>query len=194
MAFGEEAIVALVEQAKEGNDLAFEKLYLLYSDAICRHLRYMIANDEDALELMQESFIKAWRKLPTLNDNACFEPWLYRIADRKALNYIRRANLIRWVLWEPDDTPLRARIPTGVEMFDESILLKLALEKVRPKYRRCLILQEIDGLPQKEIAEIVGIEKSSVSQYVRRGFEELRLAYQCLHSLEGTFLEREYSL
>ncbi len=188
---GEEAIVALVEQAKKGNHRAFEELFLLYSDAIYRYLRHMTTDDEIARDLLQDSFLEVLESLQTLRNTTCFRSWLYRIANRKALNHIRRANFIRWLSWEPDSTPIRARILAGAEMFDESILLKLALERVKPKYRQCLILQEVDGLPQKEIAEIVGIEKSSVSQYVRRGLEELRLAYQILDNLRKKFLEGE---
>ena len=190
----EEAIVALVEQAKEGNELAFEKLFLLYSDAVYRYLRYMIADDEIAYDLLQDSFMKAWECLRTLRNTARFRYWLYHIAKNKALNHIRRNKLISWLPWEEDDMSIHNGRQAGVEQPAEWILLRLALGQVQPKYRQCLILQEITGLPQNEIAEIVGIRKSSVSQYVKRAYEQLYLAYRRLDSLEKTFLERGYSL
>lgn len=190
----EEAIVALVEQAKEGDDLAFEKLVQIYSDAISRYLRYMIANNEVVSDLLQDTFLKAWESLGTLRNTARFKYWLYRIAKNKACNYIRHDKLVSWLSWADDDTLAHRNGLAGIEKPDEWILLKLALGQVQLKHRQCLILQEINGLSQHEIAEIVGIKKSSVSKYVQRGYEELRLAYQRLNCLEETFLEREYSL
>jgi RNA polymerase sigma-70 factor (ECF subfamily) len=190
----EEETVALVEQAKEGDHLAFEKLYRLYSDAIYRYLRYMVADDESARDLLQDSFLKAWESLQTLRDAASFRYWLYGIAKNRALNHIRRKKLISWLPWKEDDMLVHTDGQVGGSKPDEWILLRLALEQVQPKYRQCLILQEINGLSQQEIAEIVGIKKSSISQYVKRAYEQLDLAYRRLNSLEKTFLEREYSL
>jgi RNA polymerase sigma-70 factor (ECF subfamily) len=187
----EEAVVALVEQAKDGDQLAFEKLYRFYSGAIYKHLRYMVADEEIAREILQDTFEKAWKSFHTLHDAASFKNWLYRIATSKAYNHIRRGKLIRWIPWENIDVQVQGN---RQEAPHERILLKLALGQVHPKYRQCLILQEIEGFPQHEIAEIVGIGKSSVSQYVKRGYEQLYQAYQDLKSLEKTFLEREYSL
>ena len=96
----EEAIVTLVEHAKEGDHLAFEGLYRDYSNAIYKYLRYMIADEESARDLLQDTFIKAWESLGTLRNAARFRYWLYHIAKNKALNYIRHKKLISWLPWE----------------------------------------------------------------------------------------------
>ena len=106
----EGAIVTLVEQAKAGDNLAFEKLFLLYSDAIYRHLRYMVGNDEVARDLTQDCFLKAWESLWTLHHADRFKYWLYRIAENKARNSIRHDKLVSWFHYEDGDTMTHSNI------------------------------------------------------------------------------------
>lgn len=174
----EKAIAALVELSKRGDECAFEQLFQLYSHPIYRYLRYMIADDEAARDLLQDSFLKAWKSLRTLGNTDRFRCWLYHIAKNKALNYIRRKQFIVWLSLDGAEEDDDLSIHSNWQSPDEWVLLKLALEEIKPKYRQCLVLQEILGLPQNEIAKIVGISKNSVSQYVKRAYEELALAYQ----------------
>jgi RNA polymerase sigma factor (sigma-70 family) len=67
---------------------------------------------------------------------------------------------------------------TGFEhSVEERILLKEALARVAPRYRECVILQVVQGIPQATIAELLGLSRESVSKYVGRGLEQLRQAY-----------------
>jgi RNA polymerase sigma-70 factor (ECF subfamily) len=165
----------LVAQARAGDELAFEKLFGRYNHQICVYLVRMVGSDGVGCELAQETFLKAWQALPGLRNEACFVSWLYRIATNVAHDHQRQTRCIRWLSWEEER--IGEVIPGPEEQVEETELLKLALAKVSLTYRACLILYIVEELPQREIAERVGIKESCVSTYVRRGLDELRQIY-----------------
>src|SRR5947209_19965817 len=86
-------LAEVVKSAQAGDRLAFDTLFQLYNTRICTYLSRMAGNDEDGRDLAQETFIKVWRALPQLQDEARFETWLYAIATRVAIHYIRGSKL-----------------------------------------------------------------------------------------------------
>lgn len=171
-------IAALVKRAMEGDEQAFEKLFWLFSDRIYRYLRPKIRNSEEASDIVQDTFLAAWKNIQDLHDPASFRSWLYRIARNKALNHIRHENIVRRLLWrwKDPDTP----IVIYEQLPRESVLLKLALELVNPTWRECLILQVIHGLSTKEIAKIIGKSDGTVRRHIKDVMEQLAEIYQYL--------------
>lgn len=168
----------LVLRAQHGDHLAFEKLYERYNDRISRYLIRMIGNDGVGCELTQETFLKAWKNLPSLRDPARFANWLYRIATNMAYNYQNHARLIRTVPWEEYTRQAESLSICGPErLIEETELMKLVLARVSPTYRPCFILYVIEKLPQRQIADLLGIKFTSVGKYVSRGREEFRQIY-----------------
>ena len=169
----------LVVQAQQGDVVAFEMLYKRYASRICLYLTRIVGNDAIGCELAQETFIKAWESLRDLQDPSRFAAWLYRIATHKAYNHQHRMKLFSMIPWEEynrggEEEPSMAGPEEQVE---ETELLKAALAGVSLTYRPCLILYVIEELPQRHIAERLGIKESCVSKYVSRGKEELRQIY-----------------
>jgi len=176
----------LVLRAQGGDQLAFEALYERYNDRVCRYLSRMIGNDGIGCELTQEVFLKAWEALLSLRDPSRFASWLYRIATNRAYNYQQHAKLLRVIPW--DEYALRAETPSIAgpeEQVEETELLKLALARVSPTYRPCLILYVVEEYSQRQIAELLQIKESSIGRYVSRGREELRQIYQQLTNEPG---------
>ena len=173
----------LVLRAQGGDQLAFEVLYERYNDRICRYLSRMIGNDGIGCELTQEVFLKAWEALLSLRDPSRFASWLYRIATNRAYNYQQHAKLLHMIPWEEyamkEETP---SIAGPEEQVEEAELLKLALARVSPTYRPCLILYVIEEYSQRQIAELLQMKESSIGRYVSRGKEELRQIYRRLAS------------
>ncbi|QBD81244.1 RNA polymerase sigma factor [Ktedonosporobacter rubrisoli] len=169
----------LVIRAQRGNQRAFEILYERYNDRICRYLIRMIGNDGVGCELAQEAFIKAWKSILSLRDPARFGSWLYRIATNCAYNYHEHEKKrLRNVSWEEYEKEGKGPVAEGPErQVEESELMKQVLAQVSPTYRPCLILYVVERLPQRQIADLLGIKESSVSQYVSRGKEEFRRIY-----------------
>lgn len=171
----------LVLRAQSGDQLAFEVLYERYNDRICRYLSRMIGNDGVGCELTQEVFLKAWEALISLRDPSSFASWLYRIATNRAYNYQQHAKLLQLIPWEEyamrEET---SSIAGPEEKFEETELLKLALARVSPTYRPCLVLYVVEEYSQRQIAEVLHIKESNIGKYVSRGKEEFRQIYRRL--------------
>ncbi len=168
----------LVLLAQRGDQLAFEKLYERYNDRISRYLIRMVGDDGVGCELSQETFLKAWEALLTLRDPNRFASWLYRIATNRAYNYQNHARLLRTVPWEECMEHSASLSIAGPErLIEETELMKLVLARVSPTYRPCFILYVIEKLPQRQIADVLGIKLTSVAKYVSRGKEEFRQIY-----------------
>jgi RNA polymerase sigma-70 factor (ECF subfamily) len=171
----------LVVRAQGGNQAAFEALYERYNDRICRYLIRMVGDDGVGCELTQEAFLKAWEALPGLRQPEKFVGWLYRIATNCTHTYQQRGKRLRLVPWDLYRGGAEELIAEGPEaQVEESELLNLALARVSPTYRPCLILYVIEELSQREIAHLLKIKEASVSKYVSRGKEELRQIYHQL--------------
>ena len=171
----------LVLRAQGGDQLAFEVLYERYNDRICRYMSRMIGNDGIGCELTQEVFLKAWEALLSLRDPSRFAGWLYRIATNRAYNYQQHAKLLHMIPWEEyamkEETP---SVAGPEEQVEEAELLKLALARVSPTYRPCLILYVVEEYSQRQISELLQMKESSIGRYVSRGKEELRQIYRRL--------------
>ena len=168
----------LVVRAQGGDQAAFEMLYERYNDRICRYLIRMVGNDGVGCELTQETFLKAWESLLSLRDPARFTSWLYRIATNSAYNYQNRAKLLPMIPWgdyERRDEEFSVAGPE--QQIAEHEFLKMVLSRISATYRPCLILYVVEQLPQRQIANLLGIKESSVSKYVSRGKEEFRQIY-----------------
>ncbi len=168
----------LVKRAHAGDQLAFEVLFERYNTRICRYLSRMTGNDGVGCELAQETFLKAWEALPGLREPSRFAGWLYRIATNCAYTYQHHHRHLQMVPWDVYSEEHEEQGVLGPEEhIEETELLKLALARVSPTYRPCLILYVIEELPQRQIADLLKMKESSVSKYVSRGKEELRQVY-----------------
>ena len=176
--------VEVVRDAQAGNLSAFDTLFRYYNARICTYLTRMVGNDEEGHDLAQETFIKVWRALPGMHDEARFETWLYRIATNTAIDQLRR----RKFRWPPrknhvaEDTSERTRMAGPEEQVEEAELVKLALAQLSPQYRACLLLQHVAGFTQREIAQSLNLSEKSISIYVGRGSEQFRQAYELLEN------------
>jgi RNA polymerase sigma-70 factor (ECF subfamily) len=182
---GEPALVELVELARAGEDAAFAALFEHYNVRIFRYLERIVGSPEVGRDLTQDTFVAAWRSLPSLQDTGRFGPWLYRIATNMARLHLRRARLVRWLPWGASDQPIAGAHLSLVdpeEQIGQSEWVRLALAEVTPKYRVCLLLQLEGGFSQREIAHLLDVTEKSVSSYISRGRQQFRLAY---HRLEG---------
>lgn len=181
----EKELAEVVKRAQEGDEAAFDRLFQVYNTRICTYLLRMVGNEEEAHDLAQETFLKAWRALSqtTDADELRFDSWLYRIATRTAIDYLRGSQ-VRWLrrIQRVVEINLIARLPGPEDRVAEREHITQALARVTPKYRACLLLQIEAGFSQKEIAHLLGSNEKSVSVYVSRGREQFRQAYQRLGS------------
>jgi RNA polymerase sigma-70 factor (ECF subfamily) len=168
----------LVLQAMRGDDEAYTRLFERYNERISRYLVRMVGDDGVGCELAQETFLKAWQSLPGLRDPACFVSWLYRIATNRACTYQTSHRHSRTVSWDLAVEYASELYVAGPEQqVAEQELVRLVLAQITPTYRACVIFYIVEQLPQKQVAEMLGIKVSSVSKYVQRGQDEFRRIY-----------------
>lgn len=171
----------VVVRAHNGDQQAFEVLYERYTTRISRYLSRMTGNDGIGCELAQETFLKAWEALPGLREPNRFAGWLYRIATNCAYTYQQHARRLQLISLDAQSKQREMPVDASLEERVEEIeLLRIALARVSPTYRPCLILYVVEELPQRHIAELLNMKESSVSKYVSRGKEELRQIYHRL--------------
>ena len=173
--------VELVERAQEGDELSFNELFHRYDSKICTYLTRMIG--EEGHDAAQETFIRAWSMLHKLQGEKNFEAWVYRIAGNLAKDHLRRKKLIQWLPWEGHEEHYEGTYestfmidgPEG-DVIDLDFLA-FAATRIPFKYWQCVIFQIVEERSQREIAQLLAINETSVSTYVKRGMEQLRQLY-----------------
>jgi len=180
----------LIMQAKLGDSDSFEALILSCKEkAYNIALRYM-QNEEDALDVLQESFIKIFRHLSKFNEQSRFDTWVYRIVVNTCNDMLRKNKKILYmdnvykneeeedIIVEIADTALR---PDEVlEKKEDKQYILECLNKLKDEHREILILRDINGFSYDEIAEMldcsIGTVKSKISR-ARQKFKEIYLEY-----------------
>ncbi len=175
-----------VTRAKEGDQAAFEAIFQRYERPIYQFIYRMMGNAEDASDLTQECFIRAYRALPQTSDDLNVSAWLHRIAANACLDVLRRRKRIRWLPWEGHgqselhlnghlEDPEREAIRNETQALVQSVL-----SQMNPRHRLALILREYEGLSCEEIGEIMGLSRSAVKSVLFRAREEFRRMYRMM--------------
>ena len=158
----------------------FEEIFTRYNAQIYSYLLGMVANPEQAQDLTQDTFVKAYRALPNVKE-LILPAWLYRIATNTALDALRHRKLIAWLPFGPDDED-RFRAPErdfSGEMA-ESEMVRQSLLALTPRQRACLLLRTRDGLSIDEICTAMKMSRDAVKATLYRGKERFRTAYRAL--------------
>lgn len=186
---------ALVLAAKKGDDLAFEALFLRYRRRIMAIAARFARGKEDAEDIAQQSFQKAYSHLHTFKGNSSFSTWLTRIALNEARMLLRRTRARRLVsidrdFNEPDSGAVHLEIPDSAPNPETSCLqreqeqfLCAALRELRPRLRKAIELRELAELSTEETARHLGLSANAAKARVFHGRKKLREALRCLQSL-----------
>ncbi len=172
-----------VSRARDGDSVAFEAIYNRYERRIYAFIYRIMGNSEDAYDLTQDTFVKAYTGLSRTNLDLNLSAWLHRIAWNGCMDVLRRRKLIRWLPWETFDTnpalePAADDDPVGeytqVETTGE---VQVVLNKLAPKHRTALVLKEYQGMSCDEIGDVMGLTRSAVKSLLFRAREEFRHVY-----------------
>jgi RNA polymerase sigma-70 factor (ECF subfamily) len=168
----------LAQRIRDGDSAAFEEVFLTYHTRIYNYIYQLVRNADEANDLTQESFLKAYRALLRGEEPLNLSAWLYRIASNTCMDVLRRRRLIQWQPLEgllsilniagdpsPESEMVRKEQRTEVEQ---------VLEQLPPRYRMYLLLREREGLSYAEIADITGDSPETVKVTLYRARERAR--------------------
>lgn len=174
---------AIVRKVLGGDANAFETLVLEYEKNVYNIALRMTGNSEDAADMTQEAFIKAYNSLQSFRGDSKFSVWLYRIVSNVCLDFLRSKNRRPTVsLSVEDDDGEDAQLDVADESQTPELLLdrKLTRDSVRrgldslpPDYRQILLLREIQGLSYDEIAQALSLEVGTVKSRIFRARKRL---------------------
>lgn len=168
-------IAFLVEQARKGNEQAFETLHDTFRGAVYKTAQYRVGN-QHAADVAQETFYRAYRYLRTLRKPDQFGPWLMRIARNVCRDVGVEQGVIR--AQEPYDVDELSQVLTNqVHMsLDERLDLDQLLKSVPPNYVTFIVLHYLREFTVPEISLVTGLSVSTVKWRIQRGLELCRLA------------------
>jgi RNA polymerase sigma-70 factor (ECF subfamily) len=180
-----DADAPLVRAARDGDADAYGRLVERYQERIHALVRSYAANPDDALDLTQEIFVKAYRGLPTFRADAGFYTWLYRIAVCHCIDFRRRrqrggetisldGEMLAELGFEPADTapssdPERMAINRHLHG-----AIRDALQALGEPFRTAVILHDVEGLSQEDVARITGCALGTAKSRIQRGRMQLR--------------------
>jgi RNA polymerase sigma-70 factor (ECF subfamily) len=183
----DKAVVAL---AQEGREAAYRELLARYERPVFSLLFRMVRDRETAEDLAQETFVKVLNNIDRYSADFKFSSWLFKIANNVAIDHLRKRQIntvsiegapdaatpdqekaTALVLASPDESPLEE-----LESRELGSAIELAIGKLRPDYRSCILLRHVEAYSYEEIAVIVGLPLGTVKTYIHRARQELKEA------------------
>jgi RNA polymerase sigma-70 factor (ECF subfamily) len=176
--------------ARGGRETAYRELVRRYERPVFALLYRMVRDRELAEDLAQETFVKALNAIESYRPEFKFSSWIFKIANNAAIDHLRRRELDTLSLdGSPHaETPeamqatalqIGARQESPLDTVEAKELggaIEVAIGRLRPEYRSCILLRHVEGRAYEEIAEILDLPLGTVKTYIHRARNELRLA------------------
>jgi RNA polymerase sigma-70 factor (ECF subfamily) len=180
----------VVVLAKSGRDTAYRELVRRYERPVFSLIYRMVRDRELAEDLAQETFVKALNAIESYRPEFKFSSWIFKIANNAAIDHLRRRELDTLSLdGSPNAETADAVEATALQVSDRTETpleelearelggaIEVAIGRLRPEYRSCILLRHVEGRPYEEIAEMLSLPLGTVKTYVHRARNELRQA------------------
>ena len=170
----------LIAKARRGDVEAYNLLVSRWEKRVFNYLLRLVSNREDALDLSQEVFLKAYQNLPKLDDPARFSAWLFRIAHNEAFSLLRRRRPEGELTREPRPPDLGGRL-LPIEL---SLAVESALERLSEDQREAVLLKVYQGFKFDEMAEILECPVSTVKSRLYTALDLLKATLAPAHVCE----------
>lgn len=176
----------LVKKCQAGETAAFQELVSRYHQKVYLMILGLLRNREDALEVAQETFLRAYRKIGGFQGGSSFYTWLYRIGVNLAIDAQRRQKRNPLDFRESMDGVLESQDEVARDPFadvhDRELRegLMKALNDLTPEHKAVIVLRTIEGLSYKDIGEILGCSEGTVMSrlhYARKKLQEKLSAF-----------------
>jgi RNA polymerase sigma-70 factor (ECF subfamily) len=187
----DETLVDKAKAAPPGDLRAFETLVQRHQAGILANCRYLSGSAEDAQDLAQEVFVKAFFGLGRFEGRATFRSWIQRIKVNHCLNFLRKRKGKTFVDVQDPVIETESELQTApdaerrVRAKDQREAIQAVLGQLTETLRVPLIMRDLDGLAYEEIAEALGIGLSAVKMRIKRAREEFRRLYSAVLGKPG---------
>ncbi len=175
---GDEA--ELIEKASGGDSRAFSVLVERYQRRVTGVAMAVVHNQDDAMELAQETFVRAYGNLSKFESRSSFSTWLYRIAANLAIDFRRREG--RHIVLRGEEAENEfSRLPSNTgDSYNEARRnevrqrINVALKELTPEHRAVILLREVEGLSYDEISEVLQCPRGTVMSRLHYARTHLR--------------------
>ena len=176
----------LIDALRDGSEAAYEELIRRFQQPVYALALRLLDDQGEACDVVQEVFLKVFRKIGNFRSESSLKTWIYRITVNEAHNARRWFFRHRRREVELDHTPEQARdwkeiiadgsrSPYDVALDREQhLMIEAALEEINPIFREAVVLRDIMDLSYEEIAEVIGVSLGTVKSRILRGREALR--------------------
>ena len=172
---------ALVARARAGDESAFAQLVTAHSARVYGALRRFGLDPQEADEVAQEVFLRAWRGLARFEERSRFSTWLYRIAFNEAQRRLARRQRATAVGRAGDEDAIAA-LPDAIDARPQARvlehefeqMLEQALAELPADLRAAVVLRDLEGLSTEEAAEAAGVRQAALKSRLHRGRMQLR--------------------
>lgn len=173
----------LVRRFKDGDEAGFDELVRRYQPRIFSLMYRMVRNTEDARELTQDTFVRAYQALPRFEGRSGFYTWLYRIGVNQAFNYLRskKRQTIQATELHVDEDAL-ANLPAGTNPQSDFHQLEIreavarAVAALPERQRAVFVMRQYDGLRNNEIAQILKCSEGAIKAHYFFAVQKLQTA------------------
>jgi RNA polymerase sigma-70 factor (ECF subfamily) len=159
----------LISRVRRGDVEAYNLLVSRWEKRVFNYLLRLTASPDDALDLSQDAFLKAYQNIRKLDDPARFGPWLYRIAHNEAYSLFRK----RRPETALEDVASERNPAPGFPM-DLSLAVTAALDRLNPEQREAVVLKVYEGFKFDEMAEVLGCPVSTVKSRLYTALDLLK--------------------
>jgi RNA polymerase sigma-70 factor, ECF subfamily len=170
----------LIERAKAGDAKAFGVLVERYQRRVVGVAMAVVHDQEDALELAQETFVRAFENIGKFESRSSFSTWLYRIAANIAIDFRRRERRHPTLRGEEADNEIQ-RLPSKIgDSFKEAQRSEMAqritdaLGQLTPEHRAAILLREVEGLSYDELSDVLQCPRGTVMSRLHYARNHLR--------------------
>lgn len=172
----------LIERLQAGHVDAFEGLFERYSPRVYRQAIHLLGNEAEAEEIMQEVFLTLYEKVGTFRGDAAISTWLYRLTANTSISRLRRRSRRQEVSldaylpqFSDDGYHLERPVADCSDDIEHAMvreesrqLLRDAIDKLRPLDKAVVVLSDLEELPQRETADILGLSLAAVKARLHR--------------------------
>ncbi|HEV8129276.1 MAG TPA: sigma-70 family RNA polymerase sigma factor, partial [Candidatus Eisenbacteria bacterium] len=165
----------LVRRAQQDDERAFGELVTRYESKVYSLAMKMLRNPEDAEDVLQETFLRAYRGIKSFKGNSTFSTWIYRITANSALMKLRKKQLPQVSIEDSDEreTPISIAdwAPGPVEQLLNQEMQRVmdeAIETLPPEFRQVFILRDVEELSNSDVAEILDLSVAAVKSRLHR--------------------------